>query len=177
MKIFIGCSSSDKIPEKYKKDCENYLSKLFKEENDLVFGAYDQGIMGLCYNIARENKRHIIGVCPKIYEKDIEKLICEKRITNSTNERTSMLIEESDAIIFLPGGIGTMQELFTAIEIKRSKEINKPIIIYNSNGFFDELLILLEKIYQENFADSLTSKNYHISNSIEDTLEYLNNSK
>ncbi len=88
-----------------------------------------------------------------------------------------MLIEESDAIIFLPGGIGTMQELFTAIEIKRSKEINKPIIIYNSNGFFDELLILLEKIYQENFADSLTSKNYHISNSIEDTLEYLNNSK
>ncbi len=171
MKIFVGCSSSNDIPEKYKKDCQKFLEKLLKD-NDLVFGAYDQGIMKVAYNIALKNKRQITGIGAKVYEKDIENLDLNKKAVESTiNKRTSKLIEESECIIFLPGGTATMQELFTAIETKRSGEIDKPIIIYNSHNYFDEVLKVLDKIYNEKF--SVYKDCYHISESIEDTLSYI----
>lgn len=177
MKIFVGCASSEEIPAQYLEDSKKYLSVLLKD-NDLIFGAYNKGIMGLSYDIAKENKRKIIGICPEVYQKDLEDLDLDiKGVTASISERTMELINKSDAIIFMPGGIGTMQELFTAIESKRSKEFDKPIIIYNSNGYFDETLKMLEKIYDEKFTSKIVKECYHVSNSIEDTLEYLNKEK
>ena len=173
MKIFVACSSSNDIPEKYIEDCKKYLSILLKE-NDLVFGAYNEGLMKIAYEIALKNKRKIIGVCPKAYKKDIENLILnEKTITENISERTEKLIEKSDACIFLPGGTGTLQELFTALEIKCGKEMNKAIIIYNSNNYYDNILKMLDKIQHEKFINKTLSDYYHISDSIEDTLEYL----
>lgn len=178
MKLFIGCASSKDIPQKYFKDCENYLNKLFKEDNDLIFGAYNKGIMGLSYDKARENKRHITGICPEVYKNDLKKLqLNTEGLTDTISERTMELINKSDAIIFLPGGVGTMQELFTAIECKRSKEFDKPIIIYNSNNYFKEVISTLEKIYNEDFTKREVSECYHISNSIDDTLSYLKSYK
>ncbi|MBR3198432.1 MAG: LOG family protein [Bacilli bacterium] len=171
MKIFVGCSSSNDIDKKYKEVCEKYLEELLKE-NDLVFGAYKQGLMEMAYNIALKNKRHITGICPKVYAKYVEELVLNKKIiTNTINERTSKLIEESECIIFLPGGTGTMQELFTAVETKRGEEIDKPIIIYNCHNYFDETLKQLDKIYNEKFSEYKDC--YHVSESIEDTLNYI----
>ena len=176
MKLFIGCTSSNDIPEKYLNDCENYLKSLFEKENDLIFGAYNKGIMELSYNLAKDNKRHITGICSKLYKDYLKELELDSEIiTDTVSERTMELINSSDAIIILPGGIGTMQELFTAIECKRNKEFDKPIILYNSNHYFDETLKVLEKIYNENFASREVSNYYHISNSIEDTISYLKN--
>ena len=155
MKLFIGCSSSEQIPQIYIKDCENYLKELFKLDNTLVFGAYNKGLMAISYEQALNNNKEII--------------------TNSISERTEKLIEESDVLIFLPGGIGTIYELLTAIESKRSKEFDKPIIIYNSNHYFDNLLLFLDNIYNQNFTNKSVKNCYHISNNITDTIEYINN--
>lgn len=175
MRLFIGCAASNEIPQKYLENCKHYLSGLLKD-NDLIFGAYNQGLMGLSYKIANENKRKVVGVCPEVYKDDLKALkLSKQKITKSISDRTMELIYESDIIIFLPGGIGTMQELFTAIESKRSGEFDKPIIIYNTNHYFDEILSVLEKIYNENFADNIVSKCYHVSTSLEDTLNYINN--
>lgn len=84
-----------------------------------------------------------------------------------------MLIEESDALIFMPGGVGTIYELFTAIESKRSGEFNKPIIIYNSNNYFDKLLLFMEGMYNQNFASISVKEDYHISNNYQDTIDYI----
>ena len=176
MKLFIGCSSSNDIKKEYFKDCEEYLEELFKLDNDLVFGAYNKGLMSLSYNIAKKHKRKIIGITPKIFEDALKELDCTKTIiTNTINDRTTDLIKESDALIFLPGGVGTVYEFFTALESKRSGEFDKPIIIYNSNNFFDKLLSLLEDIYKENFTSSNVKKCYHITNNAIDTIKYLNN--
>ena len=80
MRIFVGCSSKDEIPEKYKKDCEQLLEKLFVN-NDLVFGAYDSGLMGIAYHQALKNNKDIIGICPNIYKDDFNNLKCNKEIT------------------------------------------------------------------------------------------------
>ena len=175
MKIFIGCSSSNDIPEKYKKDCEKYL-KIILKENDLVFGGDNTGLMSMSYNIARGKKREIIAASPKIFKNNINKIEYDKKvITEDIFDRTKELIKCSDASIFLPGGIGTIYEFFSLLESKRSHEFSKPIIINNCQNYYDKMFELLDKIYDENFSKRKNSKNYHISNSAEDTLNYLNN--
>jgi uncharacterized protein (TIGR00730 family) len=175
MKLFIGCSSSDDIQEIYNTDCSNYLEELFKLDNELIFGAYNKGLMAISYNIAKKYNRKITGITPKIFVESLNDLKCDQEIiTTNISRRTDNLIEESDALIFLPGGIGTIYELFSAIESKRSGEFNKPIIIYNSNNFFDKLLLFLENIYNDNFTSKSVKDTYHISKSATDTIEYLN---
>ena len=141
MKIFIGCSSKEDIPNKYFNDCNDLIEKLFKLENDLVFGAYNKGLMASCYGMAKKYNRRVIGITPKIFVSDLKELDCDLEfVTDTISRRTDGLIEEADILLFLPGGIGTIYELFTVIESKRSGEFDKPIIIYNSNNFFDKLL-------------------------------------
>ena len=157
MNLFIGCSSREDIPDKYFKDCEILLDKLFQQDFNLVFGAYNQGLMKLSYNKALEYKHQVIGISPKIFQDDFKNLNCNREIiTKSISKRTERLIEESDILLFLPGGIGTIYELLSAIESKRSGEFDKPIIIYNSCGFFDELFLFLEKTYQEKFSPEVS---------------------
>ena len=178
MKIFIGCSSREEIPNKYFNDCNNLLEELFKLENDLVFGAYNKGIMALCYDKAKKYNRKVIGITPKIFVSALDELDCDLEIvTNNISRRTEGLIEESNVLLFLPGGIGTIYELFTVIESKRSGEFNKPIIIYNSNNFFDKLLDFLEKIYNEYFTDIKVKDCYLVMNSADDVVKYLTNIK
>ena len=125
MKLFIGCSSSNNIPDKYLKDCSNYLDELLRE-NDIVFGGCSTGLMGLAYNITKEYNNKVIGISPTIFKSDLDILDCdEKIITDNTSRRTEELINNSDALIFLPGGIGTIYELFTAIELKRNHEFRQ----------------------------------------------------
>lgn len=174
MNILIGCSSREDIPEKYKQDCKQYLEELFKEDNNLVFGADNKGFMGLSYEIAKKNSRKIIGVCPELYKDDFKNLDCTTEIvTKTVVERTEQMIKNSEALIFIPGGLGTVYELFTAIETKRSHEHNKPIIIYNSCNYYDKLISLLEKMYEENFASRKWTELYHITDNAKDTLAYI----
>jgi len=178
MKIFIGCSSSNDIPSIYLTESEKFLTKIFENNNDLVFGANNKGIMGLSYNIAQHYNREVIGICPKAYVKDFELLECAQEITTRTiEERTTKLIEYSDAIVFLPGGIGTIYELMAVIESKRSGEFDKPVVIYNINNFFGEFLSCLEKIYTEKFTVRKVENCYYITTNIDDALMYINNYK
>ena len=178
MKIFVGCSGSNDIPSIYLKESEKVLTKIFESDNDLVFGANDEGIMGLSYRIAQQYKREVVGICPEAYAKDFELIECEQEITTHTiEERTTKLIEYSDAIVFLPGGIGTIYELMAVIESKRSGEFDKPVIIYNINNYFNEFLSCLEKVYSENFTTRQVENCYYVTTNIDDALTHIKNYK
>ena len=173
MKIFVGCSSKNEIPDKYKNECSKLLKKLFLN-NDLVFGAYDGGLMGISYHEALKNNKNVIGICPDIYKDDFKTLKCSKEIvTKNVSERIEKLISESDISLFLPGGLGTVNELFMFLESKRSHEFDKPIIIYNCCGFFDDLLSFLNKIYEENFTMDYIKDSYYVSNNIDEIVDYI----
>ena len=176
MKLFIGSSSYETIPKKYFDDCRAYLSELFKSDNDLVFGACSDGLMGLCYDVAKENGRMITGITPEFYKDDLSKLECDTEIiTENISKRNESLIENADSIIFLPGGVGTVYEIFAAIESKRAHEFDKPIVIYNSSNFYDKLESFLKESYDDTFISDETYKSFYISHSAEDTLRYLKN--
>ena len=175
MKLFIGCSSRDEIPKKYYDDCSILLDKLFSCGNELVFGACGKGLMGLSYDVTIEKSCKIIGIFPEFYKNEAEELNCLKIPVKTVNERTEKIIEESDVLIFLPGGIGTLYELFTAIESKRGYEHNKPIIIYNCCGFYDNIFNQLSIMEDEKFISSDDKEYYFVCSSWEEIIEYLNN--
>ena len=76
-------------------------------------------------------------------------------------------------MLFIPGGIGTIDELFTAIEACRSNDYNVPIIIINIDGFFNPVLDMLEKIYQLGLADTKSRELYFIANSFDEAKEFI----
>ena len=78
MKIFIGSSSSENIEEKYKEDCRLLLEEILKN-NDLIFGACNRGLMGISYKIAKNNKRKVTGMCPKVYKESLQELECDNK--------------------------------------------------------------------------------------------------
>ena len=173
MKIFVGCSSRDDIPSKYYDECKILLDRLFDKGYDLVFGACNKGLMGLAYNAAISNNSDILGVYPDAYEDEAKGLKGEMIPVSTVNDRTDMIIRESDILLFLPGGIGTVYELFTAIESKRAGEHNKLIIVYNVDGFYDDLFCQLDKMLDEKFVSKEDFRNYHILYTVDSVIQYV----
>ena len=175
MKIFIGCSASNDIDDKYKKECEN-IANLLAPNHDLVFGGGKEGLTGILYETFKKNNREIINCSVKAYEddfKDEEDVTIQ--IKNTVNERTDALIKESDIILFLPGGVGTIYEFFSILEEKRTNHIPHPIILYNSSNYFKELKELLEKIYQESFTSREVRNLYKFIETKEELIKELEN--
>ena len=98
-----------------------------------------------------------------------------EEVTKTVGERTRNVINESDVLLFLPGGIGTLYELLTAIEWKRSYEFDKPIIIYNLFGHFDKLFDFLDMIYDNGWTSREIEECYYVCNSAKDALGYIDN--
>ena len=171
MNIFIGCSARDNIDNIHKQSSQNLIKKITKIDNiDLVFGAYYKGIMAICYDEFKNNDRKVIGVTPKVYENDLELMNCNEIITTDTTmERFNEIYKRSDIFLFLPGGIGTLSEIFNAIEENIANKGNKLIIIYNKNFFYTPIIRTLHKMYEEGFVDKELS-NYIVIESEEDKI-------
>lgn len=177
MRIFIGSSSRDNIPLEYYSHCKDFLDRLFIDNHDLVFGANKHGLMGVSYDVASNNNRDIIGIYPNVYADGANEIDCGKILVKTVNERTEKLIETSDVLLFFPGGIGTIYELFVAIETKRAKEHDKPIIIYNCCDFYNSLILLLDKMYKEGFTSLIDEGYFYICSSYEEFKKYISGHK
>ncbi len=115
-----------------------------------VYGGGDKGLMGIIANTILENAGHVIGVIPEIlieWEHQHNGLT-ELAVVPDMHSRKKMMFERSDAAIVLPGGFGTLDELFEMLTWNQLKIHNKNIYILNSDGFYKHLknhLLLLNK--------------------------------
>lgn len=165
MNIFIGGSTREEIEEKYKIEAEKLGKMLSKTEHQIYCCASTYGLIGKVYGQIDKNK--VKAAVPKAHLKyeDIDKNKITV-VTDTINERTNYLLQNSDICIFLPGGIGTIYEIMSAIETKRAHEHNCKIIIVNMFNYFDKLIEMLEKTYKENFASTSDKNTYTIINNL-----------
>ena len=159
MELFIGCTSRENISEKYINDSSKLIKELAKIDGvNLVFGAYHKGLMKIVHDSFKENSKKITGVLTEYHKKiaEFEYNYDETVIVDTTTNRFYEVFNRSDVILILPGGLGTLAELFSAIEERRIENYKK-IIIYNVNYFYTPIIEALYKMYQEGFTHEVPS--------------------
>lgn len=150
-RIFIGASSYETINKKYFSLAKEVASLCIKKELILVFGASSLGMMGRLYNEYKNNKKKIEAVTIKEYQKDLENISCDKLVFDTTLKQIDYFMK-CDILLFLPGGLGSLNEFINSITSKRNNEMNSKIILYNYDGYYDYLLELLNKFEEDGFS-------------------------
>jgi len=144
------------VDRKYFEAAEK-LGKAFAEADvETVYGGGGRGLMGQLADTILERGGKITGVIPRFMD-EIEwghKKVKDFEYTDTMHERKARLIEGADAIVALPGGTGTLEELLESITLKRLGLYRGPIIILNTDGFYDPLQLMLERCVEEHFMDS-----------------------
>lgn len=177
MNICVFGAASDKIDKSYMTAVEKLGEELALRGHGLVFGAGGTGLMGAAARGMKKGNGSIYGVIPKFFkEADIEliyKECTEIKYTETMRERKAEMEEKADAFIVVPGGIGTFEEFFEILTLKQLGRHNKPIAVYNINGYYDSLEDMMESAIAKEFIPGYTKKIYYVADNSEDLIDYI----
>lgn len=152
--IVVFCGSSEGTDDAFIKDAYELGQALSKQKIDLVYGGAKIGIMGKVAQGTLDAGGTVIGVIPEflklkeVFHQGLSELI----VTQNMHERKLKMHELSDGILMLPGGFGTLEEFFEMLTWSQLGLHPYPIAILNTNGFYDELLQMLQKMVSKGFV-------------------------
>ena len=175
--ICVFASASDNIDKCYFQAAHELGSLIAQNRYDLIYGGSNLGLMGEVTNSARLRGSEIIGVMPeKLYNLGIDPGDCTKFIlTKGMRERKAKMDELSQCVIALSGGFGTLEELAEMIVQKQLGYNNKPIVLLNTNGFYNNLVEFFNDIIREKFAPEICKNMYYVAKNPQEAIEYINN--
>ena len=175
--ILIYCGSSTGYNEIYKNTATEVGQILANQGLALVYGGGSVGLMGTVADAILANGGEAIGVIPSFMEPwEVQhKALTECIVTDSMHTRKQLMAEKSDAVIALPGGWGTLDELFEILTWRQLGLHKMPVGILNINGFYDPMLVMLEKMVSEGFVKEANLKMLIVDDNIESLLEKLRN--
>ncbi len=153
MKICVYGASSSTLDESYLQGGYALGQAMAEEGHGLVFGGGDSGLMGAVARGVKEHGGSVVGVAPGFFHVDgVLYPLCDELIrTETMRERKQVMEDLSDAFVMTPGGIGTFEEFFEILTARQLGLHRKPIAILNINGYFDELVAVLQKAARERF--------------------------
>jgi uncharacterized protein (TIGR00730 family) len=154
-KVCVYGASSRQVNHKYLEAAYQLGSLLAKNRVSIVYGGGAVGCMGALADGAISQAGQIIGILPR-FMYDLEwahPKLNNLEVVNDLPERKQKMIAGVDAVLALPGGSGTLEELLEAITWKRLGLYLNPIILLNVSGFFNSLLKMLEYCIKESFMD------------------------
>ncbi len=152
--VTIYCASSQSIPKVYFDAAEKLAELLADQGIKLIYGGGSKGLMGKIADTYLSRNAPIKGIIPR-FMKEVEWAhpgVTEMVITETMAERKALLMQ-TDAIITLAGGCGTFEELLEVISLKRLGKFTKPIVILNTQKYYDPLKQLLENAVAERFMN------------------------
>ena len=150
--VSVFCASSQKVNPVYLQAAYS-LGKILAENHiSVYYGGGAVGLMGRLADSMLEEHGIIYGVIPRfMVDAGWAHPAVSQIIVEDMHQRMKKLLENTDAIITLPGGVGTLEELLEMITLKQLGQITIPIVIVNINGFYDHLLAFLEQMIRERF--------------------------
>lgn len=176
--VCVFASSSNKLEQAFYNDAEKLGELLAKNGYNIVYGGSRLGMMYACASAVKQNGGKILGVMPqKLIEFGVANPNdCDEFFeTVGMRERKAKMDAISDAVIALAGGFGTLEEISEMIVQKQLGYNSKPIILLNTNGFYDNLIAFFETIMKNSFAKETARELYFIASTPEDAIKYLNN--
>ncbi|MDD7388788.1 MAG: TIGR00730 family Rossman fold protein [Lachnospiraceae bacterium] len=177
MNICIYGASSDRIDESYKNAARELGKSLGEASFGMVFGGGATGLMGAAARGLRSvgKDRILIGVAPRFFDEPgvIYEGCSEIIWTETMRERKQKMEDLSDGFVVLPGGIGTFEEFFEILTLRELNRHNKPIILYNFNGYYDRIRELLQHAAAEKFMTEEQTYLCSFADSAEEILQKL----
>ena len=173
--VCVYSASSTKIDEVYFNAARQLGQLLAKRRIRLINGAGSIGLMRSVADAVLENGGEVTGVIPKFmveqgwHHTGLSKLV----EVESMHERKQLMADLSDAVIALPGGCGTLEELLEIITWKQLGLYLNPIVILNTNGFFYPLLDMLTRAIDENFMRRQHGEIWHVATTPEEAVELI----
>ena len=147
---------------------------LARRQIELVYGGADCGLMGQLADAALAHGGRVVGIIPEELNRRIgHRHLSELIVVGDMRQRKRLMLERADALIALPGGIGTLEELFEALTLLQLGMSEKPCGILNVNGFYDDLLRFLDHLTVEKFLRSEHRDMLQVATAPQELLEKL----
>ena len=172
-KIVVFCGSSLGFSPIYKEAAVTLGNYFVENKISLVYGGGKIGMMGMLADTILAQNGEVIGVIPKLLEKEevvhagVEEMIVCKKMS----ERKVIMSKLVDGYITLPGGFGTLDELFEALTLGQLQIEQKPIGLLNVNGFFDAVLLQLDKMVEEGYLKPAGRNLLLVANSVKELMQ------
>ena len=180
-RVCVFASSSNFLDDKYYEDVSELGCLLGRENFDVVYGGSNLGLMWTVAKSAKHEGAKVFGVMPEklfnILKEESTNICDELFITDTMRSRKAKLDEISDAVVAVPGGFGTLEELSEMIVQKQLGYNSKPIVIFNSNKFYDKLIEFFEQMIKEHYASENNRDLYFVANTAKEVVDYIKNYK
>ena len=175
LNICVYCSASDKIAPGYFSLAVELGEAIAKRGDTLVYGGSSVGLMGALARTAQQHGGRVVGVIPEalvameVAYNNADELF----VTATMRERKAGMEARSDAFLALPGGVGTMEEVFEIMAARSLRIIDKPLVLLNHEHFYDPLIHLLEHMNTANFLRDGYGGMVYFAPTVNAALEYI----
>ena len=177
MRICLFGAASPTIDPEYIQKVELLGEEMAKRGHSLVFGAGGNGLMGAAARGVHQGGCYVLGVIPKFFEEEGVEAIydkCDKLIfTETMRQRKQTMEDNADAFIVAPGGIGTFEEHFEILTSKQLCRHNKPIVLYNVKGYYNELEEVMRQAMKKNFIRENCADLYRLTDDLDELFSYI----
>jgi len=172
--ICVYASSSNAVAPAYMAAAEALGREIAARGLTLVYGGGNLGLMGAVAQGARSGDGYIIGIMPEpLIAKGINCDIADEvLVPRDLRERKAWMEARADAFVALPGGFGTLEEVLEILTLRQLQQHVKPVVLLNSQAFFEPLLVLFEHLYTERFAKPCRDF-YHVAADTTGVFDYL----
>ncbi len=179
MNICVFCSSSDAAARKYFTAAEKLGLEMVKNGYGLVYGGGNIGLMGHIASAVKMGGGKVTGVIPKalqeygLAKEGLDELI----VTDNLRNRKGVMELKSDAFIFLPGGVGTLEEAMEILTLKQLHYHNKPLVFLNTGGFYKKLMGFFKLMEKEKFIKKELYGMFYLAKDEKAAVKYIKNYK
>lgn len=181
MNICVYGAASNLIDDVYVNHGLELGRAIAKGGHTLIFGGGGAGMMGAAVRGVNEIGGKSIGIVPEFFTDEnlpVDGVVfgeCTEMIHCTTmHERKKMLRDKSDLFIVSAGGIGTYDEFFEILTLKKLGQLKKEIIILNTNGYYNLMLEMLEHTKNQKFMDNKVTESFKVFDNVKETMDYIN---
>lgn len=165
--VTIYCASSPAVPQKYFDATQELTQLLVKNGYAIIYGGGGTGLMGKVADTALSLEGNIRGIIPSfmLEVEWVHKGVKDMVEVETMRERKALLIENTQAVIALPGGTGTLEELYEVVTLKKLGRFPHPIVLLNTDGYYNPLVDMAQKMADENFMQQKHLEMWEVVNS------------
>ena len=174
-KIGIFCSACEQISPRYFECTRELGAWMAAEGKTLVYGGADMGLMECIAHSVKEHGGKVMGVVPtKLEEKGrVSDLLDVTFHTVNLSDRKDVILRESDILVALPGGVGTLDEIFHVVAAATIGYHTKRVVLYNIDGFWDSMLAMLQQMETQGFIRRPLDQFLNVATTLNDLKDLL----